>query len=311
MWRRAGPRRLQGAIPAERAETVANEAQKLPDGGTEVPSVAVDLGRPQRSLLPRRSVEERRGGHEAVRRGGVPDGPRLRPLQRLQEAGAAPRGPGRALVLLGAHAQGLHPVRGRARRTDRLVPGVARADHHGLPSAQGAAGTPRSRPGAPDARPRRAAHAALEEALGGMFAAAEGQLRPPAAGGEGGRAATLAPQPPGGAARLPRPAPRCCSTTTSPSGCSEARPFGRRPSAGRPLAVAAVVAGRRTQERDDGSGMSDRIECRYHGRDFTRRGDGVVAQADRRTARAQPASRSRRSSAGASAGSSPTTGSRT
>ena len=33
--------------------------------------VAVDIGRPQRGLLPHRSVEERRGGHEAVRRGGV------------------------------------------------------------------------------------------------------------------------------------------------------------------------------------------------------------------------------------------------
>ena len=38
--------------------------------------VAVDFGRSRRGLLPRRSVTQRRGGHEAVRRDEVPDGPR-------------------------------------------------------------------------------------------------------------------------------------------------------------------------------------------------------------------------------------------
>ena len=106
-------------------------------GGRIGVRVAVDFGRSRRGPLPRRSVTQRRCGHEAVRRDEVPDGPRLRPLQQLQEAGASPRGQGDPVVLLGAHAQGLHPVRGRTSRSGRLVPRVARADRDGLPPAQG------------------------------------------------------------------------------------------------------------------------------------------------------------------------------
>ena len=43
----------------------------------------------------------------------------------------------------------------------------------------------------------------------------------------------------------------------------------RRPRAGRPLALAALVDGRGAPERVDGAGMTGAVECRYHGRDFT------------------------------------------
>ena len=42
-----------------------------------------------------------------------------------------------------------------------------------------------------------------------------------------------------------------------------------RPTAGRPVAVAAMVDERGAQARLHGSRMTDRVECRYHGRDFT------------------------------------------
>ena len=43
----------------------------------------------------------------------------------------------------------------------------------------------------------------------------------------------------------------------------------RRPAAGRPVAVAAMVDERGAQARLHGAGMTGRVECRYYGRDFT------------------------------------------
>ena len=69
-------------------------------GGPFGPRLAVDFGRQRRGLLPHRPEPQRRGGEEAVR--GTPDrhGDRLRPLQRLQEAGEAARRHGDPAVLL-------------------------------------------------------------------------------------------------------------------------------------------------------------------------------------------------------------------
>ncbi len=50
----------------------------------------------------------------------------------------------------------------------------------------------------------------------------------------------------------------------------------RRPGAGRPLAVAAVVDERGTQARPHGAGMSGAVECRYYGRDFTTQEMGLL-----------------------------------
>ena len=69
-------------------------------GGPFRPRLAVDLGRQRRGVLPHRPEPQRRGGGDAVR--GTPDrhGDRLRPLQRLQEAGEAARRHGDPAVLL-------------------------------------------------------------------------------------------------------------------------------------------------------------------------------------------------------------------
>ncbi len=160
-----------------------------------------------------------------------------------------------------------------------------------------------------------AAQAALEETLGGMFAAAERQLaRPPPEAREGGPLHSLLNHREGLSVFLDRPrvpldnnlaerllrGPAIGRRLSFGSDTEDGDPLhrahvlgdrhpeaerprraalarrlaggvrrGRRPSAGRPVAVAAVVDGRRTQERHDGSRMSDRIECRYHGRHFT------------------------------------------
>ena len=143
--------------------------------------ISVGRGAAYFHVDPSRSAEAARKLFDG---GAVPDGPRLRPLQRLQEAGASPRGQGHTVVLLGAHAQGLHPVRGRARPSDRLVPGVARADRHGLPPAQGAAGAPRPRPRAPEPGVRRGARRA-ERGARRHVRGLRTPTRPPVAKGEG------------------------------------------------------------------------------------------------------------------------------
>ena len=62
----------------------------------------------------------------------------------------------------------------------------------------------------------------------------------------------------------------------------------RRPAAGRPVALAALVDERGAPARADGAGMTERIECRYYGRDLHRRGNGAARGADRRPAAAEP-----------------------
>ena len=160
-----------------------------------------------------------------------------------------------------------------------------------------------------------AAHEALEEALGGMFAAAEGQLaRLPPEAREGKPLRSLLNHREGLSVFLDRPrvpldnnlaerllrgpaigrrlsfgsdsetGARFTALMYSVTGTLRLNGLdvprwladwlggvrrGRRPTARQPVPVAAVVDGRRTQARDDGVRMSDRIECRYHGRDFT------------------------------------------
>ena len=58
-------------------------------------------------------LTQRRGGAQAVRRGPPLHGHRLRPLQRIQEAGASSRGAGDPCVLLVPRAPGFYRVRGR------------------------------------------------------------------------------------------------------------------------------------------------------------------------------------------------------
>ena len=85
--------------------------------------------------------------------------------------------------------------------------------------------------------------------------------------------------------------------------------------AGRPLALAALVDGRGAPERVDGARglMTGAVECRYHGRDFTP-GEmallrALIAGPPALLCEDGTAMPCRRSSAGASAGSSPTAGS--
>ena len=64
------------------------------------PRLAVDLGRQRRGVLPHRPEPQRRGGTDPARGTPVRHGARLRPLQRLQEAGAPARRHGDPAVLL-------------------------------------------------------------------------------------------------------------------------------------------------------------------------------------------------------------------
>ena len=83
-----------------------------------------------------------------------------------------------------------------------------------------------------------------------------------------------------------------------------------RQAARRPVAMAAVVDERGAQARVHGAGMSGAVECRYYGRDFTADEMAllrVLIAADPQPTRAACPG----SSAGASAGSSPTAASRT
>ena len=63
---------------------------------------------------------------------------RLRPLQRLQEAGAPSRGAGDPCVLLVPRAPGFYRVRGRPSEPDAMVRGMGRAGRVALPAERGA-----------------------------------------------------------------------------------------------------------------------------------------------------------------------------
>ena len=79
---------------------------------------------------PSRSAE---GRDEALRRGRPPYSPRLRPLQRLQEAGAHSRGSGHSRVVLEPSTPRLYPlIRGRG-AADAVGREMARACREALP----------------------------------------------------------------------------------------------------------------------------------------------------------------------------------
>ena len=86
-----------GAAPCRRDHLARPGASR---GGPVEPGLAVDLGQQRRGLLPHRSEPQCRGGAQAVRRGRALYGHRLRPLQRLQEAGAPSRGTGDPCMVL-------------------------------------------------------------------------------------------------------------------------------------------------------------------------------------------------------------------
>ena len=99
---------LSAAIPAHQRETPVAPGRR--DGlahpgarrGRRVePRLAVDRGLRGRGLLPCRSLAQRRGGGEAVRRRRPGHGPGVRPVQRLQETGQGLGGACDTRVLLG------------------------------------------------------------------------------------------------------------------------------------------------------------------------------------------------------------------
>ena len=86
-----------GVAPCRRDHLARAGASR---GGSVEPGLAVDLGQQRRGLLPHRPEPQCRGGAQAVRRGHARYGHRLRPLQRLQEAGAPSRGTGDPCMVL-------------------------------------------------------------------------------------------------------------------------------------------------------------------------------------------------------------------
>ena len=139
------------------------------------PGLVVDVGQRRCDLLPHRSVAQCRGGAQAARRVAARHGDRLRPLQRLQEAGAPARRTGDFIVLLGPFTQGCDRLRGRSGAVDTLVSALAWADRLDLPSEPGTAcaldATAESQSPAFEAAQRR-----LEAALENLFVAAEREL---------------------------------------------------------------------------------------------------------------------------------------
>ena len=124
---------------------------------------------------PARSAEARA---QAVRRGPPLHRHRLRPLQRLQEAGAPSRGAGDSCVLLGSSTARFYRVRGWPSGADAMVPGMDRADRVDLPAQRRAAGALRPRDRAPDAGVRRGAGRAERGARRPVRARRPGTRRP-------------------------------------------------------------------------------------------------------------------------------------
>ena len=79
--------------------------QALGEAGRVEPRLAVDRGLRGRRLLPCRSLAQRSGGGQAVRRRRPGHGPGVRPVQRLQETGQGLGGACDTRVLLGACAR--------------------------------------------------------------------------------------------------------------------------------------------------------------------------------------------------------------
>ena len=132
-------------------------------------------------------LAQRRGGAEAVRRGPPVHRHRLRPLQRLQKAGAPSRGAGDSCVLLGSSTARFYRVRGWPSGADAMVPGMDRADRVDLPAERRAAGALRPRGRAPDASVRHGAGRAERGARRPVRGRRTGTRRParPSARGQG------------------------------------------------------------------------------------------------------------------------------
>ena len=135
------PEALRAAVrPALRGDPGAPE----PDGGAPrrrdrlagagaprerpvEPRLAVDFGQQGRGLLPYRPLARRRGRQDPVRRHRLHRVRGLRPLRRLQIAGARARRQGDPVLVLEPPAARLHRVYGRPGGADRMVPGMDRA----------------------------------------------------------------------------------------------------------------------------------------------------------------------------------------
>ena len=151
--------------------------------GTLQPRLAVDLGQhatPSTSTSTPRAAP--RSAYEALRREPCSAyGPRLRPLQRLQEAGAPARGASSSLAWCWSPSarRDLYPLRRRPGAADAVVPGMDRAHRRALPPQRGARLKPVTTPGreAPGRRPSPPRRAALGNRRSrALFAQAEREL---------------------------------------------------------------------------------------------------------------------------------------
>ena len=115
------------------------------EGDPEVPTrVALDVRQPRRGPLPRRPLAQRRRRREAVlrrRRTGLPS---LRPLQRVQEAGAAVARHDHPVLLLGARPARLPEMRGGTAAADGVEGRMDRPDRGHLPAERCPARLPQS-----------------------------------------------------------------------------------------------------------------------------------------------------------------------
>ena len=133
-------------------------------------------------------------------------GHRLRPLQRLQEAGTPSRGAGHPGLVLGPSTARLYQVRGRPGSADGMVPGMARAERVDLPPQRGAADPLRPRSQEPAPGIRRGAGRARRGARQPVRGCRTG-TGGPAGSGARGQGAALAGESSQRAERLRRPAP--------------------------------------------------------------------------------------------------------
>ena len=128
-------------------------------------------------LLPHRPVTQRRGGKEAVRLHQGHRLPCLRPLQRLQKAGARTRRQGDFVPLLDPRQERCHRGRGWPGGTARLVHYMACQDRGDLPGEHGAVDALRPRTGTPDIDVRRTARRPCGGCRGAVQAGADGTRR--------------------------------------------------------------------------------------------------------------------------------------
>ena len=116
----------QNTAVLRHADETTWRVQALRTEGRSARRLAVGLGRQRRYVLPHRPEPQRRGGADSPRGTPVRHGARLRPLQRLQEAGAPARRHGDPAVLLGICCGPDYVAESRHRRTGHEDPRFVR-----------------------------------------------------------------------------------------------------------------------------------------------------------------------------------------